>query len=69
MRRVGIDDEVTFTGGVSRNKAVVEALEQKIGKPLNVSEECHYIGAIGAALFAMDHIRASREPHPTESAV
>ncbi len=68
MRRVGIDDEVTFTGGVSRNKAVVEALEQKIQKKLNVSEECHYIGAIGAALFALDYIRASRAPHPAEAA-
>jgi predicted CoA-substrate-specific enzyme activase len=68
MRRVGIDDEVTFTGGVSRNKAVVEALEQKIGTRLNVSDECHYIGAIGAALFALDHILASRAPHATESA-
>lgn len=67
MRRVGIDDEVTFTGGVSRNPAVVEALEQKIEKRLNVSDECHYIGAIGAALFAMDRIRASRAPHPTEA--
>jgi len=67
MRRVGIDDEVTFTGGVSRNKAVVAALEEKIQKKLNVSEECHYIGAIGAALFALDHIRASRAPHPAEA--
>ncbi len=67
MRRVGIDDEVTFTGGVSRNPAVVAALEQKIEKKLNVSDECHYIGAIGAALFAMDHIRASRAPHATEA--
>ncbi|MGE0192128.1 MAG: acyl-CoA dehydratase activase [Planctomycetota bacterium] len=60
MQRVGIDDEVTFTGGVSRNPAVVEALEQKIHKKLNVSEECHYLGAVGAALFALDHILASR---------
>ena len=63
MRRVGIDDEVTFTGGVSRNVAMVESLEQRIGKKLNVSDACHYIGAIGAALFAMDHIKASRVPH------
>ena len=58
---------VTFTGGVSRNAAVVEALEQRIGKKVNVSEACHYIGAIGAALFALDHILASRAPHATEA--
>ena len=67
MRRVGINDEVTFTGGVSRNPAVVAALEEKIGTKLNVSDECHYIGAVGAALFALDYIRASRVPHPTEA--
>lgn len=66
MQRVGIDDEVTFTGGVSRNPAVVEALEQRIQKKLNVSEECHYLGAVGAALFALDHILASRAGHPVE---
>ncbi len=62
MRRVGIKDQVTFTGGVSRNRAMVSALEERIGTRLNVSEECHYAGALGAALFALDHIRASRVP-------
>lgn len=62
MRRVGIEDEVTFTGGVSRNQAMVAALEERIGIKLNVSEDCQYIGALGAALFAMDRIRASRSP-------
>ena len=62
LRRVGIHDEVTFTGGVSRNKAMVAALEERIDKKLNVSEESHYMGALGAALFALDHIRASRAP-------
>ena len=62
MRRVGVDEEVTFTGGVTRNVAMVEALEQKLGLKLNVSEEAHYMGALGAALFALDHILASRAP-------
>jgi len=62
LRRVGVEDQVTFTGGVSRNPGMVEALEKRLGVTLNVSEECHYMGAIGAALFARDHIRASRAP-------
>jgi len=62
MRRVGVADEVTFTGGVSRNTAMVAALEQRIGKSMNVSEECQYIGALGAALFALDRIKAGRLP-------
>jgi len=68
MRRVGIDDEVTFTGGVSRNPAMVAAIEERIGTKLNISEECHYMGALGAALFALDHIHARRQPtHETEA--
>ena len=66
MRRVGVEGKITFTGGVSRNKAMVEAIEQRLGEPLNVSEECHYIGALGAALFALDHIKASRAPSNRE---
>jgi activator of 2-hydroxyglutaryl-CoA dehydratase len=47
---------------VSRNKAMVAALEQRVGVKLNVSDDCQYIGALGAALFALDRIRAARAP-------
>jgi predicted CoA-substrate-specific enzyme activase len=68
MRRVGIEEEITFSGGVSRNPAMVKALEERIGHKLNVSEDCHYMGALGAALFGMDHVRDSRKPHQTVEA-
>ncbi len=62
LRRVGIDEEVTFTGGVARNVAMIAALNQSLGLEVNVSEDSHYMGALGAALFALDHILASRAP-------
>src|SRR6516164_6839296 len=31
LRRVGIEDEVTFTGGVARNVAMINTLEQALG--------------------------------------
>ncbi|MBI3983653.1 MAG: 2-hydroxyglutaryl-CoA dehydratase [Gemmatimonadetes bacterium] len=62
LRRVGIEEEVTFTGGVARNGAMVAALTERLGQVLNVSDDSHYIGAVGAALFALDHILASRTP-------
>ncbi len=64
LRRVGVESEVTFTGGVTRNIAMIKALEERLGMKLNVSDESHYIGALGAALFALDHILASRAPRP-----
>jgi predicted CoA-substrate-specific enzyme activase len=62
LRRVGVEDEVTFTGGVARNTAMIETLNQRLGLEVNVSEESHFMGALGAALFALDHILASRVP-------
>ena len=62
LRRVGIESEVTFTGGVAKNTGMIKTLEEGLGLKVNVSEESHYMGALGAALFALDHIRASRSP-------
>src|SRR5574341_1030140 len=64
LRRVGIDAEVTFTGGVARNPAMIAALNQRLGVAVNVSDDSHYMGALGAALFALDHILAGRAPAP-----
>lgn len=69
MRRVGVEEQVTFTGGVTRNSAMIKALEEKLGARLNVSEDSHFMGALGAALFALDHIRASRAPHAAAQGV
>jgi predicted CoA-substrate-specific enzyme activase len=62
MRRVGVEEEVTFTGGVTKNRAMVETLNRRLGLTVNVSDESHFIGAIGAALFALDRIAAGRAP-------
>ncbi len=68
MRRVGLEPELTFTGGVTRNVGMVRALEEKLGMKLNISEESHYMGAVGAALFALDRILAARQPHESAEA-
>jgi predicted CoA-substrate-specific enzyme activase len=62
LRRVGIEEDVTFTGGVARNVAMIGALSQRLGLSVNVSVESHFMGALGAALFALDHILSSRAP-------
>jgi predicted CoA-substrate-specific enzyme activase len=62
LRRVGVEEQVTFTGGVARNSAMVAALQERLATKVNVSEEAHFMGALGAALFALDHIEAGRAP-------
>lgn len=59
VRRVGIEPEVTFTGGVSRNLGMVRALEEKLELKLNVSPDSHYVGALGASLFALERALAT----------
>jgi activator of 2-hydroxyglutaryl-CoA dehydratase len=49
---------VTFTGGVSRNVGMVRALEAVLGTAINVSPEGHFMGALGAALFALERAQA-----------
>jgi predicted CoA-substrate-specific enzyme activase len=60
-RRVTIEQIVTMTGGVSLNKGMVQALEAVLGSPINVSEDSHYMGAVGAALFALEKIDTTFE--------
>jgi len=64
VRRVAIEPEITFTGGVARNIGMVKALERKLNVGLNVSPEAHYCGALGAALFAMDQVLAQERFTP-----
>jgi len=54
VRRIGIEEQITFSGGVSRNIGMIRALEGKLNSKLNVSEQSHFAGAIGAALFALE---------------
>ncbi len=62
LRRVGIRPELTFSGGVARNVGMVRTLEKQLGFRVNVSDESHFMGALGAGLFGLDRIRAGNRP-------
>jgi len=50
---VGIEKDVCVTGGVAKNRAVVQALERIIGtKVRDLGIDPQIVGALGAALFA-----------------
>lgn len=58
VRRLGqIEQPVAMSGGVARNAGVVRALEQELGAPISVPENCQLCGALGAALYAIGRVR------------
>jgi benzoyl-CoA reductase subunit A len=57
-RSGGINNEFTFTGGVAKNPAAVNALKELLAEnygriDINISEDSIYTGALGASLFAL----------------
>jgi len=54
-RRVGIEREVTLTGGVAKNRGVRHELERILGvKFVDLGIDPQIVGALGAAIFAME---------------
>lgn len=58
LNRVGKESKFMMTGGVAQNIGVVKAIEEKIGEELFISKEPEIVGAIGAALYALDELQA-----------
>lgn len=59
--RVGLEEDLTITGGVAKNIGVVAYLEKRMGvKTKKLPVDPQIIGALGAALIAQDNI-LSRE--------
>jgi len=51
LRRVGLEEEIMFAGGVAYNKCIINILEQQIQKNIFIPPDPQIIGAIGAAIF------------------
>jgi len=51
-KRVGLEPQVVFTGGVALNLGVVKALEKQLGLTIRVPENPEIVGALGAAILA-----------------
>ena len=50
----GIGENVCFQGATAKNRSLVAAFEQRLGRPVYVSEFCHLTGAMGVALYLAD---------------
>jgi predicted CoA-substrate-specific enzyme activase len=55
LNRVGIEPDIVFTGGVSKNKGMKSALERTLKfRFTDLDMDAQYAGALGAAVFAQE---------------
>jgi len=60
IKRAGLEDEVTFVGGVARQKGMVKALEETLKRKVNVGADPEMVGALGAALLSLRRLEKIR---------
>lgn len=53
VKSLGTPGGVTLSGGVAKNSGVVTLLEEKLGRAVHVPGEPQIVGALGAALLAL----------------
>ncbi len=62
IREVGVEEDFVITGGIAKNRGVVERLERSLGiKSLKTKVDYQLAGAIGAALFAKVLVEKSKK--------
>lgn len=60
-KRIGVENSVAMTGGVSKNKGIVTALSKELNTEILVSERSQMAGAIGAALYAFEECNKDKK--------
>jgi predicted CoA-substrate-specific enzyme activase len=64
VKRVGIADKFAITGGIGRNVGLVSRIEGLLGGlKVTLPQEPMIVGAVGAALFAQDHVKKKSAAH------
>ena len=56
LKRVGVEAEITFVGGMALQDGMVRALEAAVGQTVNVSDRPELCAALGAALLARQRL-------------
>jgi predicted CoA-substrate-specific enzyme activase len=54
LNRVSGAERIVFTGGVAKNPAMGTMLREKLGRTVSIPDDPQQIGALGAALLAME---------------
>lgn len=59
LDRIGRKSSYMMSGGVAKNIGVVKSIEEKLGEKLYIYKEPEIVGALGAALIALDNVEKS----------
>jgi len=54
LDQMGREPDIVMSGGVAKNRGVVEAIEKRLRTRLHLADEPQIVGAVGAALIARD---------------
>ncbi len=54
LKRVSIEKDFSISGGIAKNKGMVQKLKEKVGLEPLLAEDPQLMGALGAALFARE---------------
>lgn len=58
VKGVGVRPRVMMSGGVAKNQGVVKVLERLLSTPIIVPPEPQIVGALGAALYALEEVKS-----------
>lgn len=58
VKSVGVHPQVMMSGGVAKNKGVVRVLERMLGTEIIIPPEPQIVGALGAALYALEEVKS-----------
>jgi predicted CoA-substrate-specific enzyme activase len=61
VNRLKLEDEIIVTGGGARNRGLVKALSEQLGREVLVPEEPLITGALGAALLGKEIVEKARQ--------
>lgn len=62
---VGAEDEFVISGGIAKNKGVVERVEELVSMKAQICFEPQIVGALGAAVFARERYEKQMEKEAT----
>jgi len=59
--RIGVEDQVSMSGGVALNEGIVRAMQAELKRPILVHKDTQLAGAYGAAILAYEKVCIGRK--------